>query len=91
MIVSKLELHDEYCKFAAFHKLTPESEAVLSRELSKKRKMRYARHVIRGERVYAWEGVSIRRDWMEIDDPIPEGTIEFKLKDFDDSAKQEMD
>jgi len=90
IIVSKLELHDEYCKFAAFHHLTPESEAVLSRELSKKYEMKYARHTIRGERVYAWEGVSIRHDWMEIDDPTPEGTMEFKLKDFDDSAKKEI-
>ena len=57
MVVSKLELHDEYCKFAEFHHLTPESEAVLSRELSKKKyEMNYARHIIHGERVYAWEG-----------------------------------
>ncbi len=37
IVVSKLDLHEEYCKFARFHKLTPESEAALSRELSKKK------------------------------------------------------
>jgi len=84
-------LHDEYCKFAVFHHLTPESEAVLSRELSKKKyEMNYARHTIRGERVYAWEGVSIRNNWMKQEDPTPEGTMEFKLKDFDETANQEM-
>lgn len=88
IVVSKLDLHDEYCKFARFHKLTPESEAALSRELSKKKyEMSYARRTIRGERVYAWEGASIRHDWIEIDDPTPEGTMEFKLKDFDETAK----
>jgi P4 family phage/plasmid primase-like protien len=89
IVVSKLDLHEEYCKFARFHKLTPESEAALSRELSKKKyEMRYARHTVNGERVYAWEGVSIRHDWIEIDDPTPEGTMEFKLKDSDETAQQ---
>ena len=49
--------------------------------------MKYAKHTVHGERVYAWEGVRIRSNWMEVDDPTPEGTAEFKLKDFDDSTK----
>lgn len=88
IVTSKVELHEEYCKFAAYHKLTPESEAALSRELSKKKyEMKYDKHTVHGERIYAWEGVSIRLNWMGIDDPTPEGTAEFKLKDFDDSTK----
>jgi P4 family phage/plasmid primase-like protien len=91
-LVSKLDMHEEYCKFAAYHKSTPESEAVLSRKLSnQKYGLNYAKHIIRRERVYAWEGVSIRHDWMEIDDPTPEGTMEFKLKDFDGSTKEEQE
>jgi P4 family phage/plasmid primase-like protien len=90
-LVTKLEMHEEYCKFAAFHKLTPESEAATSRKLSsQKYGMNYAKHTIHGERVYAWEGVSLRDDWMQIDDPTPEGAMEFKLKDFDDFTKKEM-
>ena len=30
---------------------------------------------------------SIRNDWMKHEDPTPEGTMEFKLKDFDETAK----
>jgi hypothetical protein len=52
--------------------------------------MNYAKHTIHGERVYAWEGVSLRDDYMQIDDPTPEGAMEFKLKDFDDFTKKEM-
>lgn len=88
-LVSKLAMHEEYCKFAAFHKLTPESEAALSRKLSnKKYGLNYDKHTVRGERIYAWEEVSIRPDWMKIDDPTHEGTMEVKMTEFDDSVKQ---
>ncbi len=66
-LVSKLEMHEEYCKFAAYYRLTPESEAALSRRLSgQKYGMRYDKHTINHERLYAWERVSLRIDWMKM-------------------------